>query len=93
MGAQGLQFLVDTLVPPINLLNVVDGARSTGAESGKHHGHAGSNIRAGHALWVSVQGAMSLHEYAVGIAKNDARPHEHQLVDEKETTFIHPIVQ
>src|SRR4051794_29357065 len=44
LGAEGAQPLVDALVAPLDLPNVVDRARAVGRECREEHGHAGADV-------------------------------------------------
>src|SRR6185312_1246912 len=44
LGAEGAKPLVDPLVTPLDLPDVVDRARAIGRERGEQHGHAGADV-------------------------------------------------
>jgi hypothetical protein len=74
--------VVDALVPPVDLTDVVDDALSIGGEGGQQHGHAGPNIGTlhhppGELRWTGDHDPM-------GVAQEEPRTEADELVYEEQ---------
>src|SRR5437764_9684623 len=83
----GVQSLLDPLVSPIDLMNVVDDALPLRAERGEQQRHAGADVGAGDLR--AVEAIAADDDGAVRIAQDDARPHGDELVGEEEARLEH----
>lgn len=76
VSAQGIQFLINMLITPVNLINVVNGAHALRGEGGDEKGDAGTDVGGGH-LGGTQLGFVVLPDDScpVGVAKDYFRPH------------------
>src|SRR5690554_782195 len=92
-GADGVQSGIDVLVASVDLLDVVDGADSFGAEGGDEQGYTGANIGRCHGNTAQRHLAIEPDDGgAVRIAEDDLRAHVDEFIDEKQSAFEHFLV-
>src|SRR5688572_21208811 len=82
--------LVDPLVSPLDLADVVDRAGATRAERSEQHGHPGTDIRRFDGGPAQRRGPG--HQRAMWVAEDDARAHSDELVDEEHSRLEHLLV-
>ena len=87
VGAQGVEALVDAFVAALDLLGILDDARSLGAKRSDQHGHAGADVGAFHAG--TAQSCRTGDDDPMRIAQHDSRAHRDELVDEEHAAFEH----
>src|SRR5690606_1382853 len=90
---QSAQLFFYFFVTAFDLLDVVNGARASGAQGRQYHRHPGSDVGAGNARRVGEQAAWPLHQYAVRVAQDNPRSHERQMIDKEKPALIHPGMQ
>ena len=82
-GPERVQPRVDVLVTAVDLLDVVDGAGTVGAQGGGHQRHPGTDVRTGHAdAPQRLLKSCPITVGAVGSQKDDLRAHVDELVHE-----------
>src|SRR6266699_4082270 len=86
-GPERVQTLIDALVAALDLADVVDEARSLGAQRGEQKRHSSPNI--GRLEERATQTRGPVDQRAVRIAEHDPRSHGGQLVDEEHARLEH----
>src|SRR5689334_21099930 len=87
LAPEGLQPLLYSLVAPVDLAHVVDGAFPRCAEGGLEEGHAGPNVGARYIFASELR--LANHNRPVRVAEHDARPHADEPVHEEEAVLEH----
>src|ERR1044071_7431044 len=85
--AQRLEPLVDVLVPPVDLPDVLNGALPLRREGGEENGHPGPDVRRFDPP--APEPGRPRDDGAVGIAEHDMGSHPDQLVHEEEARLEH----
>src|SRR6266571_305184 len=87
LGAERPQAFVDSLVALIDLVHGPDRRRAFGAETREQHRHPRTDVRAFHPLPAQFRGPGD--HGTMGIAKDDAGSHAHELVGEEQPVLEH----
>src|SRR4051812_43964136 len=87
LGTEGAQPLIDALVAPLDLPDVVDRAGTVGREGGEEHGHAGPDV--GRLDGAALERTGAGDDGPVRIAEHDAGAHADQLVHEEKPRLEH----
>src|SRR5450759_823481 len=89
-GTERVQALIDALVAALDLADVVDEARTFGAQCREQHCHSRADVRRLEER--AAQARRPVYQRAVRIAEHDARAHGGPLVDAEHARLEHLLV-
>ena len=89
-GADGVKTVLDVLVATVNLVDMVDFARSFGTHGGDEHRNTGTDIGAGHVVMLELACVVVPDDNRpVRVTEDDLRPHINEFVHKEEAAFEH----